>query len=398
MTSTVKIPEWWTDTTLGEIATFQQWFQISTDFQELEKKEWYVRFVRIVDYTNEWEKPRYIEDPHRCFVNEDDLVMIRYWSQTAGKIVRGISWVIANNTFQVITWNNTNKNRLYRNLKQESVYNYLNRDQSSSTMPAITFSQVSKLPIILPPLPEQKAIAGVLSSFDDKIELLRTENQTLEEMGQTLFKERFGKYKVWDELPDGWKVGRLGDIGDIICWKTPDKSESRFYGWEIPFIKIPDMHWNVFIIKTEDSLSEIWANTQKNKYIPSWAICVSCIATVWLVSITTKISQTNQQINSIVLFKKEFLEYTYYILSWMYNYLLWLWSWWSATLNINTWTFSNISLIIPEWNTISKFHSLAWPIFTKIKTNSEEIESLSKTRDQLLPKLMSWEVRVEFYS
>ncbi|MBQ7073860.1 restriction endonuclease subunit S [bacterium] len=50
---------------------------------------------------------------------------------------------------------------------------------------------MKNLPILLPPLPEQKAIAGVLSSFDDKIELLRAENQTLEEMGQTLFKEWF---------------------------------------------------------------------------------------------------------------------------------------------------------------------------------------------------------------
>jgi type I restriction enzyme S subunit len=61
------------------------------------------------------------------------------------------------------------------------------------------------LNILLPSLPEQKAIARVLSSFDDKIELLRAENHTLEEMGQTLFKEWFGKYKVEDELPDGWK-------------------------------------------------------------------------------------------------------------------------------------------------------------------------------------------------
>lgn len=68
-----------------------------------------------------------------------------------------------------------------------------------------------------PPLPEQQAIAAVLSSFDDKIELLRAENQTLEQMGQELFKERFGKWKVGDELPEGWRVGKLGEMGTIIC-------------------------------------------------------------------------------------------------------------------------------------------------------------------------------------
>lgn len=68
---------------MGEVANFSQGFQISTDFQSEEKKENFVRFIRIVDYTNENETPRFIENPGRCFVDEDDLVMIRYGSQTA---------------------------------------------------------------------------------------------------------------------------------------------------------------------------------------------------------------------------------------------------------------------------------------------------------------------------
>ena len=55
-------------------------------------------------------------------------------------------------------------------------------------------------------------IAKILSSFDDKIELLRAENETLEKIGEILFKEWFGKYKVGDDLPNGWKVGKITDI------------------------------------------------------------------------------------------------------------------------------------------------------------------------------------------
>jgi len=79
----------------------------------------------------------------------------------------------------------------------------------------LPIKDIKQLPIHLPPLPEQQAIAAVLSSFDDKIELLRAENQTLEQMGQELFKERFGKWKVGDELPEGWRVGKLGEIAEI---------------------------------------------------------------------------------------------------------------------------------------------------------------------------------------
>ena len=273
---------------------------------------------------------------------------------------------------------------------------YIERIASGSTFSEASATVMRSLPIHLPPLPEQEAIAGVLSSFDDKIELLRAENQTLEQMAQELFKERFGKWKIGDELPEGWRVGKLGEMGTIICWKTPSKNNSDFFWWNIPFIKIPDMHWNLFILKTEDSLTEEGANSQKNKYISEWTICVSCIATVGLVSLTTKSSQTNQQINSIVPKFDNYREYLYYSLVWMKNELLAIGAWWSATLNINTTTFSNISIIIPDQETLSKFDLVIKPLFNKIKQNSEQIQTLSATRDQLLPKLMSGEVRVEF--
>lgn len=272
----------------------------------------------------------------------------------------------------------------------------LDKMNSDSAVPWLNRDNAYALPIHLPPLPEQQAIAAVLSSFDDKIELLRAENQTLEQMGQELFKERFGKWKVGDELPQGWRVGKLGEMGTIICWKTPSKNNWDFFWWNIPFIKIPDMHWNLFILKTEDSLTEEGADSQKNKYISEWAICVSCIATVGLVSLTTKSSQTNQQINSITPKFDDYREYLYYSLVWMKNELLAIGAWWSATLNINTTTFSNISIIIPDQETLSKFDLVIKPLFNKIRANSEQIQTLSATCDQLLPKLMSWEMRVEF--
>ncbi len=285
---------------------------------------------------------------------------------------------------------------LFYRLSDNSFFDYTIKTSKWTKMPRWDKEAIWNFPIHLPPLPEQQAIAAVLSSFDDKIELLRAENQTLEQMGQELFKERFGKWKVGDELPEDWRVGKLGEMGTVICWKTPSKNNSDFFWWNIPFIKIPDMHWNLFILKTEDSLTEEGADSQKNKYISEWAICVSCIATVGLVSLTTKSSQTNQQINSIIPKFDNYREYLYYSLVWMKNELLAIGAWWSATLNINTTTFSNISIIIPDQETLSKFDLVIKPLFNKIRANSEQIQTLSATRDQLLPKLMSGEVRVEF--
>jgi restriction endonuclease S subunit len=59
---------------------------------------------------------------------------------------------------------------------------------------------------------EQKAIAQILTAFDDKIELLQAQNKTLETTAQTIFKEWFGKYKIGDELPEGWRLFQMNEL------------------------------------------------------------------------------------------------------------------------------------------------------------------------------------------
>ena len=89
-------------------------------------------------------------------------------------------------------------------------------------------TEFKKIEFIIPPLPEQKAIAKVLTAFDDKIELLQAQNKTLETIAQTIFKEWFGKYQVGDELPEGWRVGKFGEVIEFIngyAFKSKDLSK-----------------------------------------------------------------------------------------------------------------------------------------------------------------------------
>tara|TARA_B100000787_G_scaffold166927_1_gene152874 strand:+ start:1250 stop:2404 length:1155 start_codon:yes stop_codon:yes gene_type:complete len=263
-----------------------------------------------------------------------------------------------------------------------------------SAVPSLTTAVLNQFPFSIPNIPEQKAIAKVLTAFDDKIELLQAQNKVLETMAQTIFKEWFGKYQIGDDLPDGWRVGRLRDLGVIICGKTPSKADKENFGGNIPFIKIPDMHNQMFIIKTSDSLTNKGASTQKNKLIPKNSICVSCIATVGLVSITSKDSQTNQQINSIIPFNDSCREFIYFKIKGLYKYLQDIGSGGTATLNVNTTSFSNIEIIIPDTKKLNAYNIIVNPIFDKVFDNYSQIQSLTKTRDTLLPKLMSGQVRV----
>lgn len=285
--------------------------------------------------------------------------------------------------------------------------------EGSTGQTELSRQRLKQISIFLPLLDEQKAVADVLSCLDDKIELLQKQNKTLEAIAQTLFKRWFVDFEFPDkegkpykssggkmaesemgEIPEGWRTERLSEFGQIICGKTPSTSNHNFFLGDIPFIKIPDMQNQLFLINTEGSLTKLGADTQQNKYIPGDSICVSCIATVGLVGISTKTSQTNQQINSIIPKSKEYREYLYLSMADLSSYLNSIGSGGTATLNINTGIFSNLKILHPNKKIIYLFNSISGSLFDKIKANSMQMNELSKCRNTLLPKLMSGEVRV----
>lgn len=241
----------------------------------------------------------------------------------------------------------------------------------------------------LPPLPEQTAIASVLSSLDDKIDLLHRQNETLEKMAEALFRQWFV-----EEAEEDWEEVPLSYFGEIICGKTPSKKFQEYFNGEYSFIKIPDMHGKTFVFDTTDSLSEKGFNSQINKSLPEKSINVSCIATVGLVTMNAKKAQTNQQINSIIP-KEGFRYYLFCTMKASYNLLHSMASGGTATLNLNTGDFSKIKIPLPNKETITSFNEVVTPKFDKIFENQTQIRTLTSLRDTLLPKLMSGEVRVK---
>jgi len=283
--------------------------------------------------------------------------------------------------------NGNDQNFLYYFIANPHFIDFAAASAEGTRMPRVSWKFLSKTQWNFPPSADQKRISDILSAFDDKIELNNKISKNLEQTAQAIFKEWFGKSEKLKA-----KSEKLFKLGKIICGKTPSKSNLKYFGGEIPFIKIPDMHNQMFILKTEDSLTEVGADSQKNKFIPRNSICVSCIATVGLVSITTKDSQTNQQINTIIPKSESYLEFLYLALKTIKNDLMLIGSGGSTTLNINTSIFSNIEILVPEEEVIDKFHKLANPMFNKILQINKENQELATLRDLLLPKLMRGEI------
>ena len=246
------------------------------------------------------------------------------------------------------------------------------------TRKALTKFDIESLLIQHPvKIDDQKEIAKVLFCLDSKIDNLQQQNQTLEKIAQTLFKQWFVDFNFPDEngkpykdnggemvgselgeIPKGWRVSKLLAFGKVICGKTPPKKSDKYYSKDIPFIKIPDMHDNIFVIESTDHLSLEGSKTQQNKLLPANSILVSCIATVGLVAINSRPSHTNQQINAIIIKEPFFREYLFLNLKRMKSFLLALGSGGSATLNINTSTFGNIEILFPKKEKLYEFHYL----------------------------------------
>ena len=279
-----------------------------------------------------------------------------------------------------------------------------------------------KMQLKLPEISEQRAIAHILGTLDDKIELNRRMNETLEAMARAIFKSWFvdfdpvrAKAEGRDtglpeeianlfpdsfeetelgEVPRGWEVWRAGDVGDIICGKTPSTKIVEYYGDDVPFITIPDMHGNVFSVNVQKKLSYAGAKSQVKKMLPSGTICVSCIATPGLVVITTEESQTNQQINSVVPHESDQTYYWFWVFRDLGDEIKASGSGGSVLTNLSTGRFSELRVQSSTAELRSAYHLYVGPIFKTILSNIKEMNTLAELRDTLLPKLISGELRL----
>lgn len=272
---------------------------------------------------------------------------------------------------------------------------YLETNATGTTIKNVSLAQMRNYSFLIPPLPTQQKIAAILSSLDDKIELNNKINTNLEKQAQALFKNWFVDFEPFGgKMPEGWKVGVISDFGNVICGKTPSTKIKDYYGDEIPFITIPDMHNSVYACYTERYLSVKGSQSQESKSLPPNSICVSCIATPGLVILTDRISQTNQQINSIVPNENFSPYYIYLTLKKLSETIKMLGSSGSTTSNLNKEHFSKIQIMIPNDKVMKKFESFVQPMFEKIRSLQKENSKLVTIRDTLLPKLMNGEIKV----
>ncbi|MED3201380.1 restriction endonuclease subunit S [Bacillus toyonensis] len=286
---------------------------------------------------------------------------------------------------------------------------------TGTTVTGIKQSEFKKILITVPTFHEQKSIANILSSLDEKIEINNQIIRKLEEMAQAIYKQWFVDFEFLNEdgepykssggemieselglIPKGWEVGTVNDIGTIVGGGTPSKKrEDYFTDNGIPWITPKDLsgNKNKFISRGALDITEDALKNSSAKLMSKGTVLFSSRAPIGYIAIARNPVTTNQGFKSVIPNEDIGTEFVYRILTSKKEVIESRASG-STFKEISGGELKKIPIIIPDRNLIQKFNELAESLSSLILKNEDEINYLTVTRDTLLPKLMSGEIRV----
>lgn len=337
---------------------------------------------------------------------------------TIGKVGRYVSEEIGYLNQRVAKFNErpgiSDKRFLYHLITSHKVSSEIINRGLGSAQPNVSGRDIESIIVDIPPLPTQKAIAEILSSLDDKIELNNQINQNLEALAQALFKQWFVDFEFPNEnrepykssggemidselgeIPKGWRVEKFGNISDLKGGGTPSTKESSFWDGEIFWSSPKDLS-NLdcpVLFSTEKRITPEGLKKISSGLLPKGTLLLSSRAPIGYLAICqieTAINQGYIAINAHSPLDNIF------ILNWLKlnmdkviekaNG--------STFLEVSKTNFRDIKIVIPSDETLSRFSNQSQAFFEQITINAKESIELKTLRDTLLPKLISGELEV----
>jgi len=393
-----KIPSSWKKTTFGQVSEIIGGGTPRTDTPEYWNGE--IPWLSVVDFNDgrHWvygtEKTitnEGLANSSTRLLNPGDLIVSA--RGTVGAFAQLKVPMAFNQSCYGLRAKKDSENNFLYYLLQQSIQQ-IKRNVHGAVFDTITRDTFDQITVNVPPLSEQQAISEVLLSLDNKIELLREQNKTLEATAQTIFKEWFINFnfpgatgKMIDSelgpIPNGWKVGKLGEIITLFDSKrVPLASDVRakrlgrypYYGATSIMDYIDDYLFDgTYLLLAEDG-----SVIDKEGY----PIMQYVWGKFW-VSNHSHVLQGKNGFSTEMLFV--LLKKTN--ISGIVNG--------AVQLKINQTNLINFKVLIPSSQALKQFDNILQPIFGKVKNIDLQIKTLSNIRDNLLPKLMKGEIRVK---
>jgi type I restriction enzyme S subunit len=274
------------------------------------------------------------------------------------------------------------------------------------TRNALTKGMIEDFEIDLPPLSTQRRIAEILSALDDKIELNRQTNATLEAIAQAIFKEWFVNFNFPGAtgemqeselglIPMGWRVGSILEVANLLSGGTPSTRIAEYWNGEIHWVSAKDVSNSnqTFILDTERKISQFGIDNSSTKILPELTTIITARGTVGNYSILARPMTMNQTNYGL---KAKVDSTDYFVFFSLGNLVAQLQKAAYGTIfdTVTTRTFEQSRIIIPSNFLTQEFDRQIAPTMQAILNNLEQSVTLTQIRDNLLPKLMRGEIGV----
>jgi type I restriction enzyme, S subunit len=300
-------------------------------------------------------------------------------------------------------------------LQSSQVTQYINSHCNTTVQITLNLGDVSNLPILEPSIEEQKRISDILSCLDAKIDNLRRQNETLEEIARSIFKHWFidfefpnpdGKpYKSsggemvrsdLGDIPECWQVSTIGSEVETVGGGTPSTTEPSYWeNGDIAWYSPTDLTRSktLFSIDSEKKITKTGLQKSSAKLFPKYSLLLTSRATIGEVTISTKDASTNQGFITIIPNEKFSIHFLH---GWLLTKIgiIKLLASGSTFPEISKSSFRGLDFLIPLAEVLEKYDLILNPIYKRVENNIFQIQTLTKTRDALLPKLMSGQLRV----
>ena len=280
---------------------------------------------------------------------------------------------------------------------------YMQQISKGTTQDNLSLDKLRRVKFNVPDYETQVKIANTLSTYDDLIENNNKRIKLLEQMAENLYKEWFVRFRFpcyesaefENGIPKGWEIYQAQNLFNISIGRTPDRKQFDFFTTnkdDALWVSISDMKDNMFITKSSEYLTDEAIKKVNMPMVEEGTVLLSFKLSVGRVSITTKLSCTNEAIAHFKTNEKELLEYTYINLK-LFNYQI-LGNTSAIGNAVNSTIIKKMKFLLPNRELIQKFHNCTKDIFVQIKNVMNENENLIKQRDLLLPRLMSGKLEV----
>lgn len=393
------------------------------------------RFLRITDIVNghiRWEDVPYcnIEEDikHKYSLQSGDIVIARTGASTGTSIYidNPPDSIFASYLVRLKIGRNANSRYVSYFLKSKDFSDYINGVLGDkSAQPNASASTMTQVKFTVPPLDHQNKVANILGSLDDKIELNRRMNETLEAIAKAIFKSWFidfdpvhakmaGEKPVGmddatatlfpdsfedselGEIPKGWKLGSLAEHVAIYGGGTPKTAIAEYWNGDIPWFSVVDAPnpSDVFVINTEKKITKSGLNNSSTQLLSAGTTIITARGTVGELALTGVPMTMNQSCYGLRYKEDNLGYYTYYLVE---NILAILKSRTHGSVfdTITRDTLASVSVVLPPQQLINKYSNCVHTTMNRILNNLFEIGTLAEIRDLLLPKLISGEIEVK---